>query len=141
MSKLTMRMVEKTNWRTMVRIEDLLKGSMDDAVEEMANIIKEDVQSSWSGASPSAVGSPPAVVTGVLDDGVRVERTGRNAQGQFAKNGSVRFIQFDTSASGDGQYAGILEDPDALNRPFIEPAMERASALFGGVIKTSLKWR
>lgn len=141
MSNVTMRLISKDNWRTMVKVEAALLQGLDVAVETMAQMVKADIQSSWSGSSPSAIGSPPAVVTGVLNDGILVEKTGRNSKGQFAKDGAVRFIQFDTSASGDGQYASALEDEGYLDRPFIAPALERASDAFGGVIKTSVRWK
>lgn len=138
---ISMRLRNKDNWRTMVKVEAAFATGMEKAVDEMANMIVADVKASWyPGTPPAPLGSPPAIVTGVLDEGTTKENQGRTPTGQFAAkgNGAVRFIRFDTAASGDGQYAGVLED---RGHPFIEPALIRASAAFGGVIKASIRWR
>lgn len=125
------------NWRTQIKLEKDVARKTDTAVKKMAESIRDDIKKSWSGFYPpsSDRGQPPAVRTGNLNDSVKVEDQGRSALGQFASgdNSKSWFIQIDTSGHPDGrnqQYAMALEDPDYLNRPFLEPALKRAEGRF-----------
>ncbi len=141
-SRVWMRLIYDKNWRTMVAIERKLATQTREAVEATVEGIVNDIRSSWSPTSPSAVGSPPAMVTGNLDSSVKADEQGRDLQGRFAgKDAAVMFIRVDTSEGIDpgerGNYAPILELD--LDRPFIAPALERAGGQFTVNIKRFVK--
>lgn len=114
--------------RITARIEDTLATNTQSASRDTAHEIVKTIRSSWS-ASPSAPNQPPAVQSGVLDDGISVEKQGRDLLGKFqGKTAIVTFIVFDTSANNRGQYALAVEDGNRITgaepRPFLEPAID-----------------
>lgn len=92
---------------------------------DLADAIIEDIRNNWSPESPSAWGMAPAKVTGNLDRSL-LKTQGRAASGRFAAPGDAVSI----TIRSDAPYSGILESEDGLNRPFFEPAFERASFVF-----------
>lgn len=136
---LTLKLKVLDNWRTMVRVEDTLKKQVGEGVKATADMIAEDIRSSWSGMSPSARGEAPAVLTGVLDSSVVVDDQGRDSEGRFAgkADAAVWFIRVDTSENDPGgdNYAQALEDPGYLDRPFVAPALARAEGYYTSNIK------
>lgn len=141
---ITIKFREKTDWRTMVRIEARLKEQAREAVEEACQALVRDIRSNWSLSSPSRRGEAPAVVTGNLDSSVVVDENGRDLLGRFAgKDSVVMFVRVDTSEGanpGDrGNYAPALEDEDYLDRPFINPAIERVGGEYPAIFKRIVK--
>lgn len=132
---------EKSNWRTLVNVEKRFARQVNEAVEDAAEALVEDIRGNWSGTSPSQWGTPPAVVSGVLDSSLEIVESDRTSLGRFAKKGSVRVVKIDTSENDpDGEsYAPALEDPGYLNRPFVEPAIERVSQVFPAFFKRRVK--
>lgn len=85
------------------------------ATKEAAQAVLDDVRDHWSGASPSAPGAPPAVVTGRLDQSGRV---------RFVKGGLLAEYR----VVFEVVYAKFLENGTRrmAARPFMEPATQRA---------------
>jgi hypothetical protein len=98
-----------------------------------AEALVADIRNNWSHESPSIPGNAPAIKTGNLDTSFSVEQ-GRDELGRFA---SSAVVKIDTENGSDpqnrGQYAAELED--SMNRPFVRPAIERASATLPHHIK------
>lgn len=92
---------------------------------EIADAVVKDIRESWSDESPSAYGEAPAKVTGTLDRSVKRQKTGRTGRGTYTSHDQAVAYVVEVKAP----YAGILED-GYLFRPFFEPALLRASALF-----------
>jgi hypothetical protein len=93
-------------------------------LSSLADTIIKDIQSSWFPSSPSPRGGPPAKVTGRLERSLR--HTGHGKGGQFARGGDIVTVSIQARAP----YSGILESEVDLNRPFFEPALNRASDNF-----------
>ncbi len=126
------------NFRMLIRVEDKLIKQLSNGIEEQANMIVADIRSSWSASSPSAGGSPPAVVSGVLDASVTAEKQGRSLIGRFmGKDAEVWYVRVDTSENDDrgASYGAALEDPDYLNRPYVAPALDRAAGTYASTLK------
>jgi len=137
---LTLKLLVKDNWRTMVRVEDTLQKQVGEGVKATAEAIVEDIRSSWSGSKQKAgSGNPPAIDTGVLDSSIMVDDQGRDTEGHFANNANaeVWYVRVDTAENDPGgyNYAQALEDPDYYNLPFIAPALIRAEGYFASNIK------
>lgn len=135
---LTLKFRETSNWRTMIAVEKKVEKGASEGARETAEAIVADIQSSWSGSSPSAYGTAPAYLTGVLDSSVVVEDQGRDEGGRFAsKDAELFYITVNTADNDDrGQnYAMALEDPEYLNRPFLAPALKRAEGYFTSNIR------
>lgn len=84
------------------------------------------------------------MVTGNLDSSILVEEQGRNAGGRFGgADAFYRYIRIDTSQGDDpqgrGGYSQALEDESYLDRPFVEPAMDRLSDIFPEMAKRKIK--
>lgn len=130
---LTLKFRELDNFRTMIAVEAKLKQQVGEAVRATAEEIVDDIRKNWSATSPSAVGSPPAVVTGLLDSSVMVEDQGRDEKGRFkGDDATVYYIHVDT-AEGEPNgynYAMALEDPAYLDRPFLAPALLAAEGYY-----------
>lgn len=140
MPKLTLKVRNlDPDFRTMVRIEKNLMRDVGLGVEDAAQGLVTYIRGNWSLNAPSSPGSPPAIVTGNLDSSVVVDKQGRDLQGRFAnaENTVVKFVRIDTSQGvdpqGRGEYAGILEEK--LDRPFIEPAVQVVSQMYGAILK------
>lgn len=136
---LTLKLKERDNFKTMLKIEAKLYEQVGEGVLDTANAIVADIRSAWSGSSPSARGSAPAVVTGLLDSSVKVDEQGRDLLGRFTNpdNAQVRYIRVDTEDGEPGgyNYAEALEDPNYLDRPFLAPALERAAGYYAANLK------
>ncbi len=139
---LTLKLLVKDNWRTMIRVEKKVEDGAAQGSRATAEAIIADIQSSWSGSSPSARGTAPAYLTGVLNDSVVMETQGRDDGGRFAgKDAELFYIKVDTSdndPNGDN-YAQALEDPDYLDRPFLAPALERAEGYYTSNLKRFIR--
>lgn len=140
MPKLTFKLRNlEPDFRTMVKIERDLMRDVGFGVEEMAQILVSQIRGNWSLNAPSSEGSPPAIVTGNLDSSVVAEPTGRDDKGRFAdkENTTVMFVRVDTSEGIDpqdrGNYAPVLEEK--LNRPFIQPAIDKVAPMVGAIMK------
>lgn len=134
--KVTAYLRNRDKWRTMLRLEKQVKKRSGEAVEDLAEAVLRDINSNWSTSSPSDSGKPPAKVSHTLSKSGSIENQGRDEQGRFAgKNSAVRYIHFDTSDNDGKQYATALEDPDYLDRPFIAPALRRASSMMSFYFK------
>ncbi len=130
---LTLKFYEKSNWRTMIRVEKDIADRVSEGVKATAEAIVEDIRKSWSSVSPSAMGAAPAVVSEVLDSSVVVDDQGRDSLGRFtSKDTAAYYIRVDTEESDPGgyNYAMALEDPEYLDRPFLAPALDRAEGYF-----------
>lgn len=127
------------HFRTMARIERDLLRDVGFGVQDGANALVTQIRANWSLHAPSAVGSPPAIVTGNLDSSVKVDPQGRDEIGKFTdrQNTAVMFVRIDTSEGsnpqGRGNYAHILEE--TLDRPFIDPAIEQVARMYGMIMK------
>lgn len=119
-----LRATVKLDLSRMNAYEHKIERGLDPTTRDIANSILSDIRASWSPESPSVPGEPPAVVTGRLDRSGQVEKTGRSSTGRFASHGSATayIIRF------RAPYGAILED--YMNRPFFEPALERASFVY-----------
>ena len=110
---------------------------VDQAVKQTVEEVAQDIKQNWSESSPSAPGQPPAIVTGYLDSTIRVLR--RDALGRFAtvQNAKVWTIR------AEAEYAMALEFGNpvtgAAPRPFLRPAIERATELLGKNLAVSFK--
>lgn len=123
----------KTDTSRLDRLERNIAGNTMDALTEAGEALKADIRSHWSIQSPSSPGNPPAVLTGNLDSSVEVDRQGRDVLGRFAgKDALVLFVRIDTTKGdnplGRKEYASVLEDE--MNRPFVQPAVDRMSQNF-----------
>lgn len=133
----------KADFRSMIRIEAKAKERAAEITSNAADMLVADIKSNWSSQAPSAVGNPPAVVTGNLNSSVKVDDQGRDLKGRFAGGDDVvvRFVRVDTSEGdnpqGRGNYAHILEDK--LTRPFMEPAIVRLAQLYPAMFRRLLK--
>ena len=108
--------------------------------EEIVSYIRRN----WQHSIPSEPYEPPAMRSGVLDEGITVEKQGR-ISGRFGGTfESVTFIRFDTSDNNRGQYALAVEDGNRITqakpRPFLEPAMEKYTDDYKDNLK-KWKWR
>lgn len=118
-----------------IRLEDKVTKGAENLVNTAAQALVNDIKSSWSSSSPSAPGSPPAVVTGTLDSSVQAE-TGRDTLGRFASAGSVvtRIVRV---RAGHG---ALLENGTykMAARPFMRPATERLADTYPGIAKRTI---
>jgi len=118
------------------RVERELPKRVNASLKEAAEALKEDIRTHWSASAPSDYGNPPAIVTGNLDSSISVEKTGRDERGRFSapKEAEVWFVRIDTSKGdnpmGREGYEQVLENPEQLNRPFVEPAIKRMEGTF-----------
>lgn len=113
-------------------LESRIEGRLDEIVQKMAQDTADFIDSNWSAVSPSEPGNPPAIVTGTLRDSVEIDSQGRDLKGRFASSGDVRAWAIRVTAP----YAGYLEPPGWLDRPYFQPAIDntysRISEYFGG---------
>lgn len=130
-------------YRTMIKVENDLLRDLGFGVEELANLLVSEIRGNWSLNAPSSRGNPPAIVTGNLDSSVKVEEQGRDTLGRFAspENTVVKFVRVDTSEGDNpddrGNYAPILEG--ALEREFIQPAIDIVAPMTGAIMKRQVK--
>lgn len=91
----------------------------DQVCHDTASAIIDDIQASWSPTSPSEPGTPPAVVTGTLDESIRLRKTGYGDKLQYRVYAEV-------------YYGALLEGGTVKMdaRPFLKPAAERAATDF-----------
>jgi len=120
-----MKATVRTDFSKGYAYEKKVERGLDMTTREIADAIVNDIRASWSEESPSAYGEAPAKVTGTLDRSVKREKTGRTGRGTFTSHGNAIAYAIDIKAP----YAGILED-GPLFRPYFEPALIRASALY-----------
>lgn len=116
----------RTDYAGMVAAEGILAKGLENGLKSLAEAIVRDVDSNWSSVSPSMRGGPPAVVTGTLRRSVRIEA--RDALGRFTSVGGGNVISM--AIRYGAPYAGILEN-GPLERPFLDPAVERQGAIAG----------
>jgi len=110
------------------RLEKATPKRIEAANKDFAGAIIRDIRANWSATSPSNYGSPPAKVTGTLDESLKASPSNRDPKGRFAKEGMWYKIEADPVSPYGAHYASVLEDPDALNRPFLAPALKRMSS-------------
>lgn len=118
---------------TTIKLERMMEEDAKQVTRETAEEIVKYITENWS-PRPSREGQFPAKRDGYLNDGITVERQGRN-RGRFAgKYGASHFIRFDTSDSGRGQYALAVNDGNkitmAAERPYIEPTMKKFASVY-----------
>jgi len=96
------------------------------SAREAANALARDIRSSWSPHSPSEPGSPPAVVTGELDQSIKV--TSRDAQGRHTTSKNAVAAAVEVHA----MHGYFLEEGTRKlePRPFFEPAIWRLEGTF-----------
>lgn len=128
----------------LIRLDKNVVTSTDMFLGDAATWLASDIRGHWSAKSPSTRGSAPAKVTGNLDSSIFVETQGRAAGGRFGgKDAFYRYIRIDTSRGDDprgrGGYSQALEDKSYLDRPFVEPAMDRLSSIFPEMAKREIK--
>jgi hypothetical protein len=108
--------------------------------QEFTNDIVTDIRASWSSISPSSPGMPPAVVTGALDQSIKVKE-GRDISGRFAT--SENAISY--AIVVESEYGAALEygDPgkNLAPRPFLRSAIFRAKNKMGDKFKSIFRWR
>lgn len=140
---------EEDLYRVLIRIERTIDQQSDEFLETMGEWIVDDIQTHWFPTSPSPKqgGTAPAVDTGNLDSSVRLEQGFRGSGGRFASKAQAKtlFIRVNT-AEGDnpmnrGNYAVALEEGTGrmAERPFLAPAMERASHITSFIAKATFK--
>lgn len=127
---------------TTIKLERMMEDDTKKVTRETAEEIVEYITDNWS-SRPSKEGRPPAKRDGTLDEGITVERQGRN-KGRFAgKYATSHFIRFDTSKSGRGQYALAVNDgnriTDAAERPYVEPAMDKFASVYTDKLKDRIR--
>lgn len=116
--------------------------SMGDVCHDAAVALVDDIRDNWTSHQPSSPGEPPAIKTGNLDSSVQASPQGRDILGRFANRDNTRvwFVTLDTEKGNDpqerGQYAAVLEDD--MDRPYMEPAIDRVSEVFPGLVKRVL---
>lgn len=124
-----MSLIWKTDIRLLDRIIQTVNPLVGEAVYDTVVGIREDIRNNWSSPSPSAPGEPPAVVSGLLDRSIRIDK--RDAQGRFASaTNAVRvsiIIATDYAAALEFGYAPRNLAP----RPYLRPAVYRASKALG----------
>ena len=118
---------------TTIKLERMMEKDAIEVTRETADEIVEYITSNWS-SRPSREGNPPAKRDGHLNDGIKVEKQGRN-RGRFGGTyATSHFIRFDTRKSGRGQYALAVNDgnriTNAAERPYIEPAMKKFASVY-----------
>jgi hypothetical protein len=118
---------------TTIKLERMMENDAIQVTRETAEEIVKYITENWS-PRPSREGQFPAKRDGYLNDGITVEKQGRN-RGRFAgKYGTSHFIRFDTSDSGRGQYALAVNDgnriTNAAERPYIEPTMKKFASVY-----------
>lgn len=123
------------------RVEREMQRKLQEAMNNAAETVANDIRSNWTKPGPSSPGQAPGVLTGNLDSSVRTTSDGRDAQGRFApKNMPHRFVRINTAEGdnplGRGDYATVLEDK--LNRPYVQPAIDRVSRIFPYIIKRTI---
>lgn len=141
---ITVKVINKDpSWRTMVRVTENIDRGAANGVANAADALVSDIRSNWSATSPSADGEAPAIQTGNLDSSVKVDPQMRDTSGRFSSDAHVLFVRVDTSEGDDpqgrGNYAPALEDPNYLNRPFIQPAIDRMEGLFPEIMRRFVK--
>ena len=139
---ITAKFVNKDpNWRLMVRVEQNIESSTAEGVDAAANALVSDIRSNWSPSAPSQVGTAPAIVTGNLDSSIKVDDQKRDRSGRFSKDAIVKFVRMDTSTgdnpNGRGNYGAVLEEN--LDRPFIQPAIDRMQGQYESILKRYVK--
>lgn len=134
---------KKRLYSSLVRIERNVARTTGEFLKHAAEWLRNDIRSHWSTRSPSGVGNSPAVVTGNLDSAIFVEQTGRTSGGQFATNDNAMtwFVRVDTARGinpdGRGGYSQALEYD--LNRPFMQPAVDRLKSVYERLAKRYIK--
>lgn len=107
------------------------------AVHEATQSIHDYIREHWSSSSPSSPGNPPAVVTGYLDQSIKIER--RDALGRFAIIGNA--VSYLIKVEAD--YALALEFGNSATnlqaRPFFIPAVRAVEEQLG--IKLTVAFR
>lgn len=111
----------KQDFSGLNRIENMLPHNVEKSVRKVAQAVIADINASWSSSSPSDNGAPPAVVSGNLRDSI-TDAQARDELGHFTAAWKI---------SVEADYAGYLEPPGWLNRPFLLPALERAEQHLG----------
>lgn len=132
---------KKQLFSQLVRMERNVRISSNEFTRDAAEWLKNDIQSHWSSRSPSAKGSPPAVVTGNLDSSILVEKTGRGVGGRFAGKDSIyHYLKIDTTkgiAPSEQGYSRVLEE--GYDRMFLEPALDRLGGEIPSLAKRTIK--
>jgi hypothetical protein len=134
----------KQDFRLMTRIERSLPGAQNKTARETANAIKTDIRSNWHHSSPAPTEGPPGIQSGTLDKSIFIDKADRTAKGIFAKKGEgYVYLTVDTEKAGSERFYGVaINDPDNVpwgNRPFFEPAFERAGFVIKGIAKEEFR--
>lgn len=118
-------------------VENQLKNSLDGKTKTVAEWLATRIKSNWSGSSPSAIGQPPAIVTGELDRSIKVYK--RDDLGRFSTADNM--VAWSVNIETD--YAGALENTEynpkvGYNRPFLEPAIQDAETVFEAELRGTM---
>lgn len=118
-------------------IEKHIPQITNDAVKTTIEEIARGVKENWSSSSPSAPGSPPAVVTGYLDSSVQIFR--KDLAGRF----STLLNAVTWGIRVGAEYGAALEFGNpvtgAAPRPFLRPAIKAAEDLLGQKISIGFR--
>lgn len=108
-----------------------------DGTREVLEGIGQDIKDNWSPESPSDPYTPPAVVSGYLDNSVKMER--RDAAGRFASFGKA--VTWLLRIEADYGIALEFGQPERglIERPFFMPAVYRAEDKLGVVLTTEFQ--
>ena len=106
------------------RVETFMARRLHTTIQEAIDYIVNDINNSWYGVYPPASvrGGPPAIRTGMLKSNIKIELNKIVGNTYY---GTLSYLQ---------PYSVILENPRLLERPFLEPALERAHN--AGIIKS-----
>lgn len=110
----------------------------DRAVREVLEKVKDTIRDNWSAESPSSPGNPPAVVTGYLDQSLKVQR--RDILGRFSTPGNTTSWSLKVNA----EYGAALEfgrpEINLAPRPFLRPAIKGVEKALGDRIKIGFRF-
>lgn len=129
-------------WRLNTSVLDFYnanaKAVLIEATRMTVDSIKADIQSSWSGESPSEPGTPPATVSGYLNDSIKVIR--RDSAGRFSVlDSAVAWTLTVESEYGAAQEYGRPEI-NLAPRPYLRPALARANTILKQNVIQSFKF-
>lgn len=119
-------------------IERNLMPRLGNALNDAADAFIADIRDNWSDSSPSSPNTAPAVDSGNLDSAIFKDPSGRDVLGRFTSrdNAQVVFVRVDTTQGqyyhGRGAYEDFVEEGTSSMepRPYWEPAVERAQAVY-----------
>lgn len=128
-------------WSGLNSLESSVEKGSTEFVMRAGEWLVNDIRKNWSPASPSDPGDPPAKDSGNLDSAIASAMDNgfyRGDGGKFASKGSAKTFTFRFAAAeganyhGRGEYIQALEKgrEGAVERPFVEPALDRLASAF-----------